>query len=58
MMLRDFPYTNPNQAALDFAQSNHPELIMPTLTLPARMFRPGDVRWSLVDRVGRSTETL
>ncbi len=26
MMLRDFPYTNPNQAALDFAKTNQPDL--------------------------------
>lgn len=26
MMLRDFPYNNPNKAALEFAKSNHPEL--------------------------------
>lgn len=26
MMLRDFPYTNPNQSALDFAKSNYPDL--------------------------------
>jgi len=25
-MLEEFPYTNPNKAALDFAQRNHPEL--------------------------------
>ena len=26
MMLRDFPYTNPNKAALDFAKTNEPDL--------------------------------
>ena len=26
MMLREFPYTNPNQAALEYAKSNQPEL--------------------------------
>ncbi|MBI3738796.1 MAG: spermidine/putrescine ABC transporter substrate-binding protein [Chloroflexi bacterium] len=26
MMLRDFPYTNPNKAALDFAKANHKDL--------------------------------
>lgn len=26
MMLSEFPYTNPNQAALDFAKTNHPDL--------------------------------
>ncbi len=26
MMLRDFPYTNPNKAALDYAKDNQPEL--------------------------------
>jgi spermidine/putrescine-binding protein len=26
MMLRDFPYTNPNQAALDYAKTNQPEI--------------------------------
>jgi spermidine/putrescine-binding protein len=26
MMLRDFPYSNPNQAALDYAKTNQPEL--------------------------------
>ncbi len=26
LMLRDFPYTNPNKAALDFAQANQPDL--------------------------------
>jgi spermidine/putrescine-binding protein len=26
MMLRDFPYTNPNQAALDYAKANQPEI--------------------------------
>jgi spermidine/putrescine-binding protein len=26
MMLRDFPYTNPNKAALDFAKDNYPDI--------------------------------
>lgn len=26
MMLRDFPYNNPNKAAIEFAKTNHPEL--------------------------------
>lgn len=26
LMLRDFPYTNPNRAALEFAKANHPDL--------------------------------
>jgi spermidine/putrescine-binding protein len=26
MMLRDFPYTNPSKAALEYAKANHPEL--------------------------------
>jgi spermidine/putrescine-binding protein len=26
MMLRDFPYTNPSKAALDYAKANHPDL--------------------------------
>ena len=26
MMLRDFPYNNPNKAALEFAKANHPDL--------------------------------
>jgi spermidine/putrescine-binding protein len=26
MMLRDFPYTNPNKAALDYAKENQPDI--------------------------------
>ena len=26
LMLRDFPYTNPNRAALEYAKANQPEL--------------------------------
>lgn len=29
LMLRDFPYLNPNKAALEFAKNNHPDLYEP-----------------------------
>lgn len=46
MMLRDFPYTNPNQAALEFAQNNHPELYdeyinSTTTNIPAQVMLRG-----------------
>ena len=34
MMLRDFPYTNPNQAALDYAKENQTELYDAYMTSP------------------------
>lgn len=46
MMLRDFPYTNPNQAALEFAKANHPDLyqeyVNSTITnVPAQVMMSG-----------------
>lgn len=34
LMLRDFPYLNPDSAALDFAKVNHPELYDPFMKSP------------------------
>jgi len=34
LMLRDFPYTMPNQAALDYAQANQPELYAAYMNSP------------------------
>lgn len=46
MMLRDFPYTNPNQAALDFAKANQTELFdaymaSPITNVPADAIKKG-----------------
>lgn len=52
MMLRDFPYSNPNTAALEFAKDNHPDLYDAYISSPitntpaeeiARGFRIEDV---------------
>jgi spermidine/putrescine-binding protein len=34
LMLRDFPYLNPDTAALEFAKANHPELYDPFINSP------------------------
>jgi len=34
LMLRDFPYLNPNTAALEFAKANHPDLYDPFIQSP------------------------
>ena len=34
LMLRDFPYINPNKAALDFAKDNQPDLYGPYMASP------------------------
>lgn len=34
LMLRDFPYINPNKGALEFAKSNHPDLYDPYMASP------------------------
>ncbi|MFN3741463.1 MAG: PotD/PotF family extracellular solute-binding protein [Anaerolineales bacterium] len=34
LMLRDFPYINPNKAALEFAKANHPDIYEPYITSP------------------------
>jgi spermidine/putrescine-binding protein len=46
MMLRDFPYTNPNQAALDYAKANQTELFdaymaSPITNVPAQAIKNG-----------------
>lgn len=46
LMLRDFPYTNPNQAALDYAKANQPELYQeyidsPITNIPADIIKNG-----------------
>jgi spermidine/putrescine-binding protein len=46
MMLRDFPYTNPNKAALDYAKENQKELYdaymgSPITNTPAEAIRNG-----------------
>ncbi len=46
MMLRDFPYTNPNQAALDYAKANEAELFdaymaSPITNVPADAIKNG-----------------
>jgi spermidine/putrescine-binding protein len=46
MVLRDFPYTNPNQAALDFAKNNHKEMYdaymnSPITNTPASVIKKG-----------------
>ncbi len=56
MMLRDFPYTNPNSAALAFAKDNHPELYdayinSPVTNTPAEAIANG---WRVED-VGEAT---
>lgn len=34
LMLRDFPYINPNKGALEFAKANHPDLYEPYINSP------------------------
>lgn len=34
LMLRDFPYINPNKAALEFAKANHPDIYEPYINSP------------------------
>lgn len=34
LMLRDFPYINPNKGALEFAKTNHPDLYNPYMASP------------------------
>lgn len=34
LMLRDFPYINPNKGALEFAKANHPDLYEPYMASP------------------------
>ncbi|PWH13214.1 MAG: ABC transporter permease [Anaerolineae bacterium] len=34
LMLRDFPYINPNKGALEFAKTNHPDLYEPYMASP------------------------
>lgn len=46
LMLRDFPYTNPNQAALDYAKANQPDLYnayinSPVTNTPAEAIKNG-----------------
>lgn len=46
IMLRDFPYINPNKAALEFAKANHPDIYEPYIhspitNPPAEVFQKG-----------------
>jgi spermidine/putrescine-binding protein len=46
MMMRDFPYTNPNTAALEFAKTNHQDLYdayinSPITNTPADIIKKG-----------------
>lgn len=34
LMLRDFPYINPNKAALEYAKTNHPDIYEPYINSP------------------------
>ena len=56
LMLRDFPYTNPNQAALDYAQANQADLYnayieSPITNTPADVIATGH----RIDDVGETT---
>lgn len=56
LMLRDFPYTNPNQAALDYAQENQVDLYnayidSPITNTPAEVIATGH----RIDDVGETT---
>lgn len=44
LMLRDFPYTNPNQAALDYAQANQKELFDAYMASPITNVPAADVQ--------------
>jgi spermidine/putrescine-binding protein len=44
MMLRDFPYTNPNQAALDFAKANQADLYKAYMDSPVTNTPEADVK--------------
>jgi len=44
MMLRDFPYINPNKAALDFAKANHPDLYTAYIESPITNTPPEEIQ--------------
>jgi spermidine/putrescine-binding protein len=56
MMLAEFPYTNPNTAALEFAKENHPELYEAYMASPITN-TPADViaRGFRIEDVGDAT---
>ena len=44
MMLRDFPYTNPNKAALDFAKTDQPDLYTAYIESPITNTPPEEIK--------------
>lgn len=56
MMLRDFPYTNPNQAALDYAQANQTDLYNEYINSPITNTPAADLaNGSRIEDVGDAT---
>jgi len=44
LMLRDFPYTNPNKAALDYAKANQPDIYNPYINSPITNTPPEEIK--------------
>ncbi|MBI5830591.1 MAG: spermidine/putrescine ABC transporter substrate-binding protein [Chloroflexi bacterium] len=44
LMLRDFPYTNPNQAALDYAKANQADIYNAYFNSPITNTPPGEIK--------------
>ena len=56
MMLRDFPYTNPNKAALDFARDNHADLYKAYMDSPITNTPPDAIANGFrIEDVGEAT---
>ncbi len=56
LMLRDFPYTNPNKAALDYAQANQPDIYNAYINSPITNTPPEEVKKGhRIDDVGDAT---
>lgn len=56
MMLRDFPYTNPNTAALDFAKTAYPDLYKAYIESPITNTPPEELaKGHRIDDVGDAT---
>lgn len=56
LMLRDFPYTNPNQAALSYAQENQPDLYNAYINSPITNTPPEEIaKGHRIDDVGEMT---
>ena len=58
LMLRDFPYTNPNKAALEYARANQPDLYNPYIKSPVTNTPPDVIKAGhRIDDVGDALPT-